>query len=210
MSGHRIFCGGGDHTSIKIMVINMYITLMPVILAGILNMCFTKTRLYRAHCGPLDGGRCLGDGKRIFGDNKTVIGIASMTVICGAVQVVWGVLCATWGLVDRNRLYLRWENTLPFNCVAGILFGLVYMLFELPNSFLKRRLDIAPGRTERGVKGVIFLILDQVDSLFGVTLVLAWLSPLSAGMYFLYILVGGVTHIAINAVLYGLKIRRNL
>ncbi|MCM1101134.1 MAG: CDP-archaeol synthase [Acetatifactor muris] len=188
----------------------MYITLMPVIFAGILNMVFTKTSLYRRYCRPLDGGRCMRDGRRILGDNKTLIGLLSMTVICGTVQVLWGAFCEVCGLTGRNQLYLCRENTPAFNGMAGLLFGLVYMLFELPNSFVKRRLDIAPGKTERGVKGVFFLILDQVDSLFGVVLVLALLSPMSVGMYFFYILLGGFTHIAVNAVLYGLKIRRNL
>ena len=49
----------------------MYITLLPVILAGIMNMVWCKTSLLKALKKPMDMGKCLSDGKRIFGDNKT-------------------------------------------------------------------------------------------------------------------------------------------
>lgn len=88
--------------------------------------------------------------------------------------------------------------------------GLAYVLFELPNSFVKRRLDIPSGKTVRGIKGCVFFIVDQVDSLFGVGLVYAALYPMPLWQYFLYILLGAATHIAVNSLLYATRIRRNL
>lgn len=88
--------------------------------------------------------------------------------------------------------------------------GIAYVLFELPNSFIKRRLDIPSGKTVRGAKGCIFFVIDQIDSLFGVAAVLAVLYPMPFWQYFLYILLGAVTHIAVNSILYAVKIRRNL
>jgi len=32
------------------------------------------------------------------------------------------------------------------NALVGFALGFAYVLFELPNSFIKRRLDIAPGK----------------------------------------------------------------
>ncbi len=88
--------------------------------------------------------------------------------------------------------------------------GLAYVLFELPNSFIKRRMDIPSGKTVSGTKGRIFFLIDQVDSLFGVAAVFAALYPMPLWQYFLYILLGAVTHIAVNSILYAAKIRRNL
>ena len=43
--------------------------------------------------------------------------------------------------------------------------GVTAMLGELPNSFVKRRLDIAPGKTTSGVLAVLFYVWDQIDLL---------------------------------------------
>jgi hypothetical protein len=48
------------------------------------------------------------------------------------------------------------------------------MLSELPNSFIKRQLGIAPGNAGNGFVGVLFYILDQIDMLIGVWLVLSF------------------------------------
>ena len=58
-----------------------------------------------------------------------------------------------------------------YNILIGFLLGLGYSLFELPNSFIKRRLDIKPGKTTNGFKKMFFIFLDQADSVFGVCLV---------------------------------------
>ena len=84
------------------------------------------------------------------------------------------------------------------------------MIFELPNSFIKRRLDIIPGKTDKGIKGMIFFLVDQFDSILGVILVLAIVSGISFREYVEYVLLGGFTHVVINLFLYILKIRKNL
>lgn len=60
------------------------------------------------------------------------------------------------------------------------------------------------------IKGCVFFFADQVDSLFGVAAVFALLFPMTLPQYFFYILLGAATHIAVNSVLYAVKIRRNL
>ena len=128
-------------------ILIMYATLMPVVIAGAANMLFTKTRLYRETCVPIDGGKCCADGKRIFGDNKTWAGFFGMIAANCIAQILWGLLSLhSEALGGANELYRFCGNTLLFNAAAGALFGLVYVLFELPNSFLKRRLDIQPGK----------------------------------------------------------------
>lgn len=180
-------------------------------MAGILNMLYTKTAFHKNHSAPIDGGRVLRDGRRIFGDNKTWSGFCGM-IVCGVFsQVVWGLLCRVFsGLGERNYIYMYNDNCVSLNIFIGILIGSAYALFELPNSFAKRRLDIPSGKTVGGVKGRAFFVIDQIDSLVGVILVTALFYPMPVWQYFLYLLLGAVTHIGVNAVLYGVGIRRDL
>lgn len=191
-------------------ILNMYITTFPIILSGILNMIFTKTSIYKNLKKPIDCGKKMKDGKRILGDNKTWIGFISMSIICMFCQSIWGFVCYYLNIVNRNELYIYYENNFIFNLIVGFCFGFIYMLCELPNSFIKRRLDIKPGKTVNGLKGIFFFVFDQIDSLIGVFLLLSFLSSLTFNEYLSYILLGGITHITINLILYKLKIRRNL
>ena len=49
---------------------------------------------------------------------------------------------------------------------------------ELPNSFVKRQLDVAPGATAKGARRVVFYLWDQLDLLTGAWPLLAfWVRP---------------------------------
>lgn len=51
---------------------------------------------------------------------------------------------------------------------------------ELPNSFVKRQLGVAPGATTRGPLRVVFYLWDQLDLLTGTwPLMSLWLRPTS-------------------------------
>jgi hypothetical protein len=188
----------------------MYLTMSPLIAGGIANMLFTKTALYRKYQTPMDQGRCLPDGSRLLGDNKTWIGFGSMVFFCMVFQVLCGWLCNHFGLNEMNDLYRNNPNTPWFNALFGSSMGFVYMLCELPNSFIKRRLGITPGKTGTGWIGIVFFLIDQVDSLLGVMLVLLVAADISIAKYAAYVLLGGVTHIGVNLLLYGAKVRKNL
>lgn len=193
------------------MIAKMYVTLMPVIFAGAANMVFTKTSLYKKHSRPIDGCKTFSDGKRIFGDNKTWIGFVGMVFFGAMFQALWGVMCGVYEQLGKmNEIFETSPNTLIFNLSIGTLFGFAYVFFELPNSFIKRRFDIMPGKTAGGIKGAVFLVIDQIDSLLGVVLVLRFVCEMSFTKYWLYILLGALTHIAVNLVLYALKIRKNI
>ena len=125
-------------------------------------------------------------------------------------SVLWGFACQGKALRDLNFFYQYHENTIPFNLLIGVLLGLGYSLFELPNSFLKRRLDITPGKSISGFWKVFFIFLDQADSVFGVALVVWLFYPLGIGLYLLYVLVGAGTHLLLNMMLYFMHLRKNM
>ena len=72
-----------------------------------------------------------------------------------------------------------WRGELPADVrdagpvLVGLLLGIGTVLGELPNSFLKRRLDIAPGAQRRTAGGIALIVLDQEDLVPGVWLCLA-------------------------------------
>ena len=193
-----------------LMILRIYVTMMPLILGGILNMIFTKTSVYKKFKSPIDNGLLLSDGKRLFGDNKTWIGFCSMVILCIVSQIVWGFMCKIGSLNNLNDLYKVYDNTVVFNCLSGFLIGFVYMVCELPNSFVKRRLNIDSGKTDKGLKGSIFFVIDQIDSLLGVFALFCLFTENGLEVFFSYLFVGALTHIVINLVLYSLKVRRNI
>lgn len=193
------------------MIIKMYITLIPVILAGISNMVFTKTNVYQKYKQPMDGGRKLKDNERVFGENKTWIGFLSMIMFSMLIQVIWGMACRNIPVfIGKNYLYEQGTGSLLYDLLIGFLLGFAYMICELPNSFIKRRLKIIPGKTKRGVTGGIFFIIDQIDSIIGVTFVLCFFYPMPPIQFLLFLILGGATHISVNLILYFVKIRKNI
>lgn len=192
-------------------IAEMYVTLISVIMSGVFNILLSKTKLYKNSHKPIDNGKVLKDGKRLFGDNKTWKGFWGMTIGGGICQVIWGLICSlSPALTEKNLLYRTHENTIPLNFVCGLIFGLAYVVSELPNSFIKRRLDIQPGKTAKGLKGAVFFVIDQIDSLIGITFCLALICGFGIGQFLMFILIGGLTHISINLLMYALKVRKNL
>lgn len=191
-------------------IISMYVTLMAPIVAGVINSVWCKTNLLNCLKVPMDGNRNLSDGKRIFGDNKTWKGFWGYIVLNIFFAVGWGFCCSLFGIEEYNYFYTSHSNTPVFNLLIGWLLGLGYALFELPNSFLKRRLDIVPGKGTKGIKKYFFIFLDQADSVFGCVLVVLLFYPMTLQFYLGYVLLGAGTHIVINMLLYFMRLRKNM
>ena len=89
---------------------------------------------------PLDGG------SGVFGDNKTWR---------GALMMSGGTIAATAALTRFDwflrRLPAELRDAPPL--AYGALLGAGVVLGELPNSFLKRRLGIAPGARQKSAAG---------------------------------------------------------
>lgn len=192
------------------LIAQMYVTLGPVILAGIFNMIFCKLKILKTMQVPMDGGRVLSDGNRIFGDNKTWKGFLGYLIFGTVFTVIWGFAIRNTALNSLDFFYINNENTLAFNTIVGVLLGLAYALFELPNSFVKRRLGITPGKPATGIKKAIFVFVDQADSIFGCALVVWFFYDLGILKYIGFVVVGAVTHIIFNMLLYFAHLRKNM
>jgi hypothetical protein len=140
--------------------------------------------LLRRLARPIDGGARL-RGRRVFGDNKTWRG----TVVMSA-----GVLTATLLLSLWPTCYGEWPANLRSHPVLfGLLLAAGFVAGELPNSFIKRQLDIEPGARCISPFGIALLIFDQADFVPAVLLTLAplWLmSPVQALVVFVSVVIG--------------------
>lgn len=192
------------------LIVQMYLTLLTPIFAGIVNSIFCKSKLLNVLKKPIDFNKNFFDNKRIFGDNKTFKGLIGYIFFNIIFSVFFGFIFHICNLEKYNFFYSNHANTFLYNLLIGFLIGLFYALFELPNSFLKRRLDIMPGKSTNGFSKVLFVFLDQADSVFGVALVVWMFYPLGIGIYLLYILIGAGTHLIINMLLYFLHLRKNM
>ena len=191
-------------------ILMMYVTFVPVIISGIANMAWCKSGILKKTQIPIDKGKSFVDGKRIFGDHKTWKGIIGYILFNTLFTVLWGLLCKAVNFEYLDFFYAEHENTLIFNISVGMLLGIAYSLFELPNSFLKRRLGIIPGKTQTGFSKAFFFFLDQADSIFGCALVVWLFYDLGILKYLLYVLVGAATHIVLNMLLYFAGLRKNM
>ena len=189
---------------------NMYITLLSAILAGIINSIFCKLNILNVLKKPIDNKKKLKDGKRLFGDNKTWKGLVGYIIFNIIFSILFGYIWKHAGLEKYNYFYMNHINTITYNILIGFLLGLFYALFELPNSFIKRRLDIKPGKNIKGTLKYFFIFLDQADSVFGMALVVWFFYPIGILLYILFVLIGALTHIILNMLLYLLHVRKNM
>jgi hypothetical protein len=148
---------------------------LPVILGGLTHVLVLRAGWLAGLARPLDGGLAL-RGRRLLGDNKTVRGALVMVAATSA----WAAV--EW-LLHRGAL-VPWSWH-PIEAGAplwqiGPLLGAGYVLGELPNSFVKRQLDVAPGAAAAGRLRAVFWVVDQIDSFAGVVaaLSLVWRPPL--------------------------------
>ena len=167
---------------------------LPVMVAAAVQIAVIKLDWLKALKGPIDRG-CRFRGERLFGDNQTWRG----AVVYVAVTVL-AILPQGYWRQPQLEYFDYSEVSLP---LAGFLLGLGWVLGELPNSFLKRQIGIAPG--QRG--SPFFVLLDQVDSLIGCLLLLClvWIPPWQVWLVILVLCSG--LHMLFNGVfvLLGLK-----
>lgn len=178
-----------------------------LVCAGATNMAFVKS-FGSAPLRPIDGGILLSDGKRLFGNNKTWVGFFGMIAITAIWLAIAGWLATNFPVVDRLSLIRFDELNSPFNVwFFGALWGLAYVLAELPNSYLKRRINILPGRNGEGLKGRMFLVLDQADSVIGCVIVMPLFCSITRWDAFALVVLGSFVHYLTNLGLYAVRLK---
>ena len=193
------------------MISDFFASFSPVILTGILVMAIIKTNILKALDKPIDFNVKFFDNKPLLGESKTWRGLV-LYVICGALSgMLWFLFSVAESIAQSNLFLVDHQNTFLFNTLVGTLLGVSYAIFELPNSFLKRRFGVRPSKSATQLMPkVLFFLIDQTDSLFGCLLILWLFYPaLSAPQFFIFLLLGALVHIVVNLFLFILKIRKS-
>jgi hypothetical protein len=172
--------------------------------AGLAHSLWLRTSFARSWSASVDFGLRVG-GQRLFGENKKVRGFVVMppaTALAFAGIAAWRPQYPAW-LAD-GIWPLGWSE------LAGLGFaaGLGFMLAELPNSFLKRRLAIAPGQApSQGWLQAAFLVIDRIDSALGALLAIELFAPVAAMTWLWSLLLGVASHATFSVLLYGLSVK---
>ena len=174
----------------------------PVLVAAVLSAFVLKFDLWHPLRRPIDGGRSW-RGRRLFGDSKTWRGVVVAVVGCTlGVAIQRGLVGSQIGslaLVD----YARTDAAL-----LGVAMGAGAMLGELPNSFTKRWLGIAPGKTTKGPRSILFYLWDQLDLLVGAWPAISYWVELDARVVVASFAIAIVAHPAISLVGFLLGARK--
>jgi CDP-diglyceride synthetase len=172
---------------------------VPVLGAPVLHAPVLTFDLLKGLKRPLDFGATLG-GRRLFGDHKTWRGAIVMLVgVVGAAA-----LLSLWPWYWR-RLPDGIQDAGPWT--YGVLLGLGVVVGELPNSFLKRRIGIAPGAQARSVGGAVLSLYDQGDFVLAIWVLLLPIWTMSVGQAVVAFVVVTAVHLAINVLGYAVGAR---
>src|SRR3954452_11666424 len=158
-----------------------------------------RWNLVRSLKRPIDAGRTL-RGRRLFGDNKT---------LRGALVMGGGVFAAT--LAAHRSAWYRARLPAPLREVSpgmlGALLAVGTVAGELPNSLMKRQLDIAPGARLGTAAGLALTLLDQGDFVLAIWLLLAPLWRLPARQALDAFAAVAAVHSGVNVVGYAIGAR---
>lgn len=158
---------------------------IPMIISNVLHMVLVKRDALPSLAVPI--------ATKLFGPNKTWRGVIFVTLSNGI--FFWLV----------NLFLPLFEPLQAFS--FGAFLGTVYMLFELPNSWFKRRMGIASG--QKATKNAWFyMLLDKMDSAIGVCLACKFLFELTwAGTLQLFLL-SVLLHISFSWLLVALGVKK--
>lgn len=178
--------------------------LLPLLGGGIFHGLVMKYRVAPGLARPIDGGRSW-RGVRLFGDNKTWRGLLAAGLGVGASQALVFLL---WGDTSVFQAVFVLKYGLFSWFIFGFVVGFMAMVGELPNSFLKRRLGIAPGTGAGGRYAALFYLLDQIDLLLFAMPIWAWAGALTWPRTIMVVMLVTVVHQALSSIGYRLGMRK--
>lgn len=184
--------------------------LLPIVLAAVCNMLWVRLPAVRRFNRPMDADRLWRDGRPLLGAHKTWFGFMGMPAWSAAWMAVFSMVNARLTWTASLDLFGSSGWTISTALVNGAVWGIGYVLAELPNSFIKRRLDIGPGQTAGGLKGLVFTFWDQADSVIGCLLTMHWFyRPAPAELLLLFVL-GTAIHYLVNVALFLLGLKNQM
>lgn len=178
-----------DGLALSALWVALYVQI-PVVIGGVLHMLAVTRDWLPGLKVPVHAP--------LFGANKTWRGLLLVPLL-----TAFGALCL-WPLERLLGERAVFGDTL---LLAGLVAGLGYVLAELPNSLIKRRLGIAPGETPARA-AAFFIFLDQFDSGLGVAIAYALYPGFGLEVCLWYVITFPFTALLVKRWLYWMKLKK--
>lgn len=170
-------------------------------IAGAAQTVWFRARASRRFAQPVDGGLTW-RGRRLLGANKTWRGFI---VMVPAAAISFALLARLAGDPVMHGL---WPLSIAGYAAAGAIAGLGFMLGELPNSFLKRQLDIAPGGApRRSLAAAAHFLVDRLDSAVAMLIALRLVVVVPWRTAAFVLLIGPFVHWSFSVLLFRLGVK---
>ena len=178
----------------KYYILSAIFLAVPLIFSGALHMLIVKKNWLSYSATPIH--------LTMFGQNKTWRGVWVMLIL-----TIPGVMLAQF--IEPYIKSMLLVSLTGFNpVILGVALGLGYVIPELPNSYMKRRLNIPPGELANNKK-VLFSFIDQADSAIGCACVY-WLFLMPNPMVIVWVIIlGPIVHVIVNLLLYAAGLRKH-
>ncbi len=132
--------------------LNLLWLALGLFIAGVIEAFLWKTSIFQWLNRPIQ--------TNWFGANKKWRGLISLPLAMLISVYILHFVELNFSFLPQDAILFSDFNLIEF----GLLVGFVFNLSELPNSFIKRRLDIPPGDESSKV----FYFVDHMDSTYGV------------------------------------------
>ncbi len=162
------------------------VVVFPLVLSNSIHMVLVKVGVFKVWEKPIH--------THLFGNNKTWRGFVLVPLLNGMITALW------IGSFPNDILE-------PF--FFGVLFGLAYMLAELPNSYIKRKLGIQSGEKHPNYP-VLFTLMDKSDSAFLVSILYGLVFQKSLFTIFFLFIGSVLIHFLVSCLLVQLQIKKSI
>ena len=167
---------------------HVFLLFLPLLLGNVLNMILVKKNGASFLAIPLSID--------LFGTNKTWRGFVFLPLVCAFIAFVNSCLL---GCFTYSHAY---------DILVGAGLGLAYLISELPNSYVKRKLGIKQGELSAQYKYVQFFV-DKADSIVGVLLFYYFATAIPFSDVFYLFFISLSIHIGVSLLLVRLKIKQS-
>lgn len=184
-----------EFNSFRIHLVAALLAIAPLALAGALHMVVVKKNFLQALAIPIH--------EKWFGVSKTWRGMLFMPLF----TILGFYLIVAFSGAHAGHLGFDLNKYSPIE--LGLMLGLAYVIAELPNSFIKRRLGIPAGQLPL-TNRFFFILADQLDSIIGCGLVYVVVVGMPWATFLWLIIIGLYIAFALKNILYHLGYKKTL
>lgn len=184
-----------EFSSLQKHIFTALLAIAPLALAGASHMVVVKKNLLRRLATPIHEGG--------FGVSKTWRGLLFMPLF----SIFGFYLLAAFASAYNGHLSFDLDKYSPIE--LGLMLGLAYVIAELPNSFIKRKLGIPAGQLPLRNR-FLFVLADQLDSILGCGLVYVVVVGMPWATFLCLIVIGLYVAFALKNILYHLGYKKTV